>query len=44
MHKAKGFADDLTVISKDVKSHQQALSPHVLKATDSFPTSKVYLP
>jgi len=26
LHKAKGFADDLTVISKDVKSHQLALS------------------
>ena len=34
MHRAKGFADDLTVISKDVKSHQQALSSLVLKAID----------
>ena len=34
MHRANGFADDLTVISKDVKSHQQALSSLVLKAID----------
>ena len=34
LHKAKGFVDDLTVISNDVKSHQQVLSSLVLKAID----------
>ena len=33
-YRAKGFADDLTVISKDTKSHQQVLSSLVLKAMD----------
>jgi len=32
--KAKGFADDLTVISKDTKSHQRILSSLVLRASD----------
>ena len=34
LHKAKGFADDLTVISNDVKSHQWVLSSLVLKVID----------
>ena len=34
LHKAKGFADDLTVISTDTKSHQRVLSSLVLKAND----------
>jgi len=34
LHKVKGFADDLTVISKDIKSHQRVLSSLVLKASD----------
>ena len=34
VHKAKGFADDLTVISSKVDSHQQALTSLVLKAAD----------
>ena len=36
MHKAKGFADDLTVISSKVDSHQQALTSLVLKAADIY--------
>ena len=34
LHKAKGFADDLTVIFNDVKSHQRVLSSLALKAID----------
>jgi len=34
VHKAKGFADDLTVISNRVDLHQQALTSLVLKAAD----------
>ena len=34
LHKVKGFADDLTVSSSDVDSHQVVLSSLVLKAGD----------
>jgi len=34
LHKAKGFADGLTVTSKDTKSHQCVLSSLVLKVSD----------
>ena len=34
LHKVKGFADDLTVLSSDVASHQRVLSLLVLKARD----------
>ena len=34
LHKAKGFTDDLTVISNDVKLHQWILSSLVLKPID----------
>jgi len=34
LHKVKGFADDLTVISSDVDSHQVVQSSLVLKAGD----------
>ena len=33
-HKAKGFADDLTIISSKADSHQQALISLALKAAD----------
>ena len=47
LHKAKGFSDDLTVISNDVKSHQRVLSSLVLKAIDiclEFQSLLMYLP
>lgn len=34
LHKVKGFADDLTVFSSDVGSHQQVLTLLVLKVSD----------
>jgi len=34
LHKAKGFVDHFTVISKDTNSHQHDLSSLVLKASD----------
>ena len=40
MHRANESADDLTVISKDVRSHQQALSSLVSKAMDEFQPQK----
>jgi len=36
LHKVKGFADNLTVISSNVKSYQVALDSLVLKAGDIY--------
>ena len=42
VHKAKGFADDLTVISNRADLHQQALTSLVLKFALSFNLPNVY--